>query len=461
MATIPQPQLFRWNEIDTASDLDRLKLVLAALSLVDESLVGYLEAKRGKGRDDYPIRPMWNALIAGIVFQHPTGESLRRELRRNAELRQLCGFDVLAGESTVPQKDAWSRFLGSVIGCEEHLATMFHELVELLKAELPDLGKVTAVDSKAIPSFGKPVRDAQKQAEDDRRRDVDANWGIKHYKGQREDGTTWEKITKWFGYKLHLLVDSHYELPLAFDVTGASTNDSPKLIPLVEDVETNHQEIFKDINELSADKGYDSAKNNSTLYDNHNIKPIIDNRKMWKDDEVKTLFDDRYDVFFYDESGRVYCQCPSDAKGEDYVTEMAFMGFEKDRQALKFKCPAAQYDFSCLGREECENLAPLGVGNGGRQVRVPLSIDRRIFTPIARTSNKWETAYNRRIAVERVNSRLDQVMGFENHTIRGKRKMTMRISLALIVMLAMALGRIRIGQHEQMRSLVAPIARVA
>jgi hypothetical protein len=52
-------------------------------------------------------------------------------------------------------------------------------------------------------------------------------------------------------------------------------------------------------------------------------------------------------------------------------------------------------------------------------------------------------------------------MGFENHTTRGKRKMTMRMSLALIVMLAMALGRIRIGQHEQMRSLVAPIARVA
>jgi hypothetical protein len=52
-------------------------------------------------------------------------------------------------------------------------------------------------------------------------------------------------------------------------------------------------------------------------------------------------------------------------------------------------------------------------------------------------------------------------MGFENHTIRGKRKMTMRMSLALIVMLAMALGRIRIGQHEQMRSLVTPIARVA
>ena len=63
--------------------------------------------------------------------------------------------------------------------------------------------------------------------------------------------------------------------------------------------------------------------------------------------------------------------------------------------------------------------------------------------------------------MERVNSRLDQVSGFERHTIRGKNKMEMRVTLALVVMLAMALGRIRIGQSEKMRSLVAPIERAA
>ena len=35
MATIAQDWLFNWQEIDAASDLDRLKLVLNALSLVD------------------------------------------------------------------------------------------------------------------------------------------------------------------------------------------------------------------------------------------------------------------------------------------------------------------------------------------------------------------------------------------------------------------------------------------
>ena len=51
-----------------------------------------LEEERGKGRDDYPIRAVWNSLLAGIVFQHPTIESLIRELARNGQLRECCGF---------------------------------------------------------------------------------------------------------------------------------------------------------------------------------------------------------------------------------------------------------------------------------------------------------------------------------------------------------------------------------
>ena len=182
---------------------------------------------------------------------------------------------------------------------------------------------------------------------------------------------------------------------------------------------------------------------------------------MWKEKKFETLFPDRYDVFCYDESGKVYCSCPSEKRGTDELRELAFVGFEKERLTLKYRCPAAAFGFECKGRFDCEKLSPVGVGDFGRVVRVPLSLDRRIFTPIARHTDKWEKAYDRRTSVERVNSRLDQVLGFERHTIRGKAKMKMRVSLALVVILAMALGRIRIGQSENMRSLVAPIERVA
>jgi hypothetical protein len=91
MASISQSSLFHWDQIDASDDLQRLRYVMEALP--DEALMRLLEARRGRGRDDYPVRPMWNSVIAGIVFQHVSIESLRRELQRNASLRQLCGFD--------------------------------------------------------------------------------------------------------------------------------------------------------------------------------------------------------------------------------------------------------------------------------------------------------------------------------------------------------------------------------
>ena len=94
-------------------------------------------------------------------------------------------------------------------------------------------------------------------------------------------------------------------------------------------------------------------------------------------------------------------------------------------------------------------------------MRIPIETDRRMFTPVARDTAAWERAYDRRTAVERVNSRIDRVLGFEQHTIRGLKKMEARVGIALIVLLAMALGRIQAGQREHMRSLLAPVIRAA
>ena len=461
MATIPQSSLFSWNQLDVASDLDRLRLVLSALP--DEPLVRFLEERRGHGRDDYPVRPTWNALLAGIVFQHPSAASLLRELWRNAELRQLCGFEPLSGMAAVPSQDAFGRFLGLVIEHRVHLVTIFDTLVNELGAVLPDLGSRLAVDSKAIASAGRPVKDEEKNAEPDGRRDLDADWGRKTYKGKHKDGTAWEKVTSWFGYKLHLVVDSTHELPLGFKLTQASAGDCPELLPLVEELQARHPVIHERAEELAADKAYDSGSVKAELYDEHGIKPFLDHRLLWKDDagQPRALCTERADVFVYDELGGVHCQCPSDQRGAAEQRPMAFVGFEHDRATLKYRCPAAFYGGECPGRAQCEALSPVGVGEYGRTVRVPLDFDRRIFTPVARHTRTWKNAYARRTAVERVNSRLDRVLGFEEHFIRGKAKMETRVTLALVVMLAMALGRIHANQADLMRSLTAPVRRAA
>ncbi len=107
MAIIPQAKLFEWNTVDALGDLERLQLVLEGLP--DEALMQALEAERGRGRDDYPVRPVWNSLIAAVVFEHSSFASLRRELLRNGQLRQLCGFDPVLGAAAVPPAWAYTR----------------------------------------------------------------------------------------------------------------------------------------------------------------------------------------------------------------------------------------------------------------------------------------------------------------------------------------------------------------
>jgi len=54
MASIAQTRLFSWKQIEARSDLDRLRMVLKVIP--DEELMYTMEAFRGKGRDDYPVR---------------------------------------------------------------------------------------------------------------------------------------------------------------------------------------------------------------------------------------------------------------------------------------------------------------------------------------------------------------------------------------------------------------------
>jgi hypothetical protein len=155
MAMLPQKPLFCWDEIENLGDLERLVLVLRTMP--DERLMAVLERERGRGRDDYPVRAVWNSLVAGVVFQHVSVAGLRRELLRNAQLRQVCGFDVLvAAEKAVPPAWVYTRFFRLLFRHAAEVDTMFDELVAALHRELPGFGRVLAGDGKAIPTHARP-----------------------------------------------------------------------------------------------------------------------------------------------------------------------------------------------------------------------------------------------------------------------------------------------------------------
>jgi len=443
MAIIAQKKLFGWKEIDDLGDLERLDLVLNYLP--DEKLMVILEKERDKGRDKYPVRAVWNSILAGVVYEHKSVQSLRRELKRNAQLRELCGFEVEKGIEAVPGSWVYSRFLRKLMKHEEEIEGIFDELVEKLKDELADFGEYLAIDGKAIESHAngkrrKSSEEERKDTDTDGRRDVDADWGKKVYRGIREDGTAWEKVKSWFGYKLHLVVDATYELPVSYSVTKASGAEIPVAHELFEKIEEKHPDIVKRCEYGLGDRGYDDGKLIKKLWDEYRIKPVIDIRDMWKDGEETKALDHPWNVV-YNYRGEVFCENPNG----DERREMAYGGFEKGRGTLKYRCPAKQYGYECSGERWCP------VGNA---VRISLKEDRRVFTPLARSSYRWKEIYKKRTAVERVNSRLDVSFGFEQHYIRGLKKMKFRCSIAMCIMLAMALGRVKEKQKGLMRSLV-------
>jgi len=443
MTTLSQVQLFSWEKVEASPEILRLVRVLEALP--DESIIRALVGLRAQKRNDYPVQAVWNSLIAGIVFGHGGVESLRRELARNGELREVCGFDVLAREKAVPPACVYSRFLAKLYAMRPLIDAMFHELLASLTALLADFGRELAVDGKAIQTHG--------------RKDPDASWGAKKtYLTQGEEGKGAKRTKWWFGYKLHLIVDANYELPVAFEVTKANVAETRRLMPMLEELAQKHPTLHSRVEKMSADKGYDDGTNKAALYDRHGISPLFDTRDTQQQEDRQTwrpLDPARHDTIHYDGTGRVACKthpfAPSDEKA---FTAMQFMGFEEDRDTLKFRCPAKALGAPCENRAACRCKPAVREGKFGRVVRVPLDRDRRLFMPIHRHSRTFRAAYKKRSSVERVNSRIDQVYGFERHFIRGQAKMELRVGLALIVMLATAVAWIRAGEKEKARSLL-------
>lgn len=436
MAIIPQKQLFSWEEIENLADLQRFSLLIKYLP--DETLMQALESHRRNGRDDYPVRPVWNSILAGIVYQHPSIESLRRELMRNAQLRQLCGFDLFKDIKVVPSSDAYTNFLKLLMKHSDFVDGIFYDLVKKLGEVLPGFGKTLAIDSKAIKS-----RSRKESKCGDLRGEFDADKGVKTYKGKRKDGTLWETVKSWFGFKLHLIVDADYELPIDYKLTRASASDITEGKAMVKDLASNRPEILENAEFFLGDKGYDDTELIKLLWDEHHVKPVIDIRNQWQIDNAR-LVHGQTNVS-HDYKGTVYCHCPVEWEKR----QMAFGGFEEDRNTLKYRCPAKHYGLECKGKDKCWI---------SDNIRINIESNPRIFTPVARSSYKWKEIYKKRSSVERVNSRLDESFGFEKHFIRGGQKMKLRCCLALIVMLGMAYGRVREKQPGKLRSLVQPAA---
>jgi hypothetical protein len=112
----------------------------------DEALMRRLEKRRGKGRNDYPVRVMWNLILAMIVFGHNTIASFQRELSRNLQLRRYCGLnDFSRKKHLVPPLRVFSTFFKLLQSEVAEVERIFNSSVWKLNEVLANFGKDLAV----------------------------------------------------------------------------------------------------------------------------------------------------------------------------------------------------------------------------------------------------------------------------------------------------------------------------
>ena len=303
--------LLSWDAVDQLPDLEHLRMILEALP--DKTL---LEARRDRGRNDYPVRAM-------VVCQHPSVEALVRELERNRRCCHSAGSTRWAGRAVaggrrgsnvVPfgplrngMPSAYSRFLRSVSEVEQGLVTdLATALCGDLLAELPGL-EALGHDGTALPA---------------------------HATGRTCPAST------------------VYEIPMAWRLTRASASEVKTLEGMLPARFGAEPELAARCRDLSADRGLDSSPLKEMLWDRWRIRPLIPAPAALAggatdaatrvgaaavEHPTRALDPRRADSIVYTEQGEVRCVCPVT------VTErpMAFQGFEAGRATLKYRCPAA------------------------------------------------------------------------------------------------------------------------
>ena len=401
--------------IEILGDLERF--LLALLGMNDEALMLRLEARRGRGRNDYPVRVMWNLIIAMKVFGHRTVESFRRELSRNSQLRSICGLEDFGSKKhLVPPARVFTGFLKLLAEEQAAIDEIFDSMVLELAEKLPEFGKDAAGDGKYLDSYAKrQSKDPNPDAGD--RAEGDAQWGVKEYHYEDKNGNPQVKKEYHYGFKAHIICDVKTELPIGYNVLTANSDEKKAMMGLLEKLP---YQITDRMEHLMLDRGYDSTEMIRAVKA-AGIIPIVDIRDCWKDGEATKQYKDTDIV--YDFKGNVYMV---DNKGEQ--RRMHYEGYDRQKKCLRYSYK-------------------------GKMYKIYISYDERVFLPVARDSMKFERLYKCRTSVERLNGRLDRDYMFEDHCIRGLKKMKLMLSLTLLTMNAMALGKIKGGVTTHLAAL--------
>ena len=155
----------------------------------------------------------------------------------------------------------------------------------------------------------------------------------------------------------------------------------------------------------------------------------------------------------HDEAGTLACY--DTASDPPARHRMAYMGYEKDRGTVKYRCPARHEGWACPSESRCNEGRDFGL-----TVRVDCRVDLRRFPPIPRATKTFEEQSKGRTAVERVNGRTKVFWGADDGNLSGSRRFHAYLGVIMVVCVgfAMLLAMTRRREGSMGDTRLSPIA---
>ena len=366
-------------------------------SLPDKPLLDCLRAYRPRaGRPGFPLRAMWRAYVASFVMNLPSTNALIRALRDDPRLRRLCGFDP--NKDRLPTRRTFNRFIQRLDNHSDLVEAMLTRITHRLKDFLPDMGDVVAIDATPLRSHSRKATGS----------DPEAGWAVAN------SPQTGKKYV--WGYKVHLIADAVYGLPLSIILTEGNHGDALECLPLVRKATSEYHWLTPTA--AVADRAYDSRAIHESLWNDYGIIPVMRLRSGTPD-------------------GPPVCEGGMD---------MRFMGIDREKRRV-YQCP--------------KNGCPLKYDKPGGQCtathRLDPMKDIRKHGVIRRESKQWSLYYRLRKAIERVFKSMKESRRLERHCVRGLRGIRLHALMSALTFSATALMNAEAGHINNLGWMVSPL----
>lgn len=233
--------------------------VVAQLQRVFDSLddVALLEALQGparRGPKGYSVKTLWHCFVAKYVLGLGSTATLLRTLRDNPFIAEACG---IPSPDRIPHEATFSRFFLKLSKHLPRVKDVSRAMTRKHYATLPGFGERVALDSTTLKAWSNGGKTPKT--------DPEAGWSIK----MGTQGT--KELT--YGWKLHLLVDCEYELPIAANISAGNVHDSQRASNVLREARSTTGKFHPSY--VMADAAYSSSSFLSLVKRQYRATPVV------------------------------------------------------------------------------------------------------------------------------------------------------------------------------------------